>query len=416
MIINTDSILLSQSITPKEPVRTSLGLRTFAFLLILFFIPVENILSETFIGLQEDLVEDIQEYYRSDRLDHLCRIMMYFGSSWIIVVIAPVLYHIWDCRTTLKSIVIMCMSAYFNSLLCLIQGEPRPFWVDSDIQAIRCDTGYGNPSKETMIGVTVFTIILIEFFHSFSIWIRVIAYSFVFMIQILLGLSAVYLGTQFPHQVLMSCVFAFVYLTSCFAFDKRLSELILKSGFSYSENRLYIIYWIIGNVCLLIIILTVFDIISISVNGEINLKWYKEASVTFIQTDCNVEYGLGYESLYASAFMFYATGIVIGSILSSKYLGDLWWATNYWKRVIRAAVSLGYSIGVVVLFRKIYIELIPTFDVTTKYIFHYVLPCFMSSFGYSGVFPYLFNKLNLVVPINSEVREFTQELVRNSII
>lgn len=279
MIINSTSVLSSNS--TKKPVKTWLVFRTVAFLMLLFIIPVENILSETIIHSQEDLVESIQDNYRTDDRDEFFKFMRYFGSDWVIIGASPLLFHIGDCRYTLKAILIICMSAYLNSVTALWQKEPRPFWLDSDIYPVICDLGYGNPSKETMIGVTFCATILIEFFHSFSIWIRVVAYSFVIMLQGLLGFSAIYLGVQFPHQVIMSCVISFVYLTACFAFDERLSEFVLKSGFSYSQNRFYIIYWIIGTVILLLIATVVFDFIALAPDDEMNLKWLKEAGVIF---------------------------------------------------------------------------------------------------------------------------------------
>lgn len=277
MIINSASVI--STISHKKPVRTWLVFRTVAFLMLLFIIPVENILSETIIDSQEELVESIQDHSRNEIRDDFFKFMRYFGSDWVIIGASPVLFHIGDCRDTLKTILIICMSAYLNCVLALWQREPRPFWTKSEIDPVICDVGFGNPSKETMIGVTFFATILIEFFHSFNIWIRTVAYSFVILLQGLLGYSAIYLGVQFPHQVIMSCVIAFVYLTACFAFDERLSELVLKSGFSYADNRFYIIYWIIGTVILLLIATLIFNFITLAPDDEMNLKWLKEAGV-----------------------------------------------------------------------------------------------------------------------------------------
>jgi len=277
MIINSNSVL--STVSPKKPVRTWLVFRTVAFLMLLFIIPAENILSQTIIDSQEGLVESIQDHYRNDSRDKFFKFMRLFGSYWVIIGASPLLLHIGDCRDTLKTILIICMSAYLNSVIALSQREPRPFWVDVHIDPVICELGFGSPSKETMIGVTFFATILIEYFHSFNIWIRIVAYSFVIILQGLLGYSAIYLGVQFPHQVIMSCIIVFVYLTACFAFDERLTELVLKSGFSYSENRFYIIYWIIGTVILLFIAMIIFNFVTLAPDNEMNLKWLKEAGV-----------------------------------------------------------------------------------------------------------------------------------------
>jgi hypothetical protein len=247
--------------------------------MLLFIIPVENILSETIIDSQKELVESIQDHLRNDTRDKLFKFMRFFGSNWVIIGASPLLFNIGDCRDTLKTILIICMSAYLNSVLALWQKEPRPFWVDSDIDPVICALGYGNPSSETMIGVTFCATISIEFFHSLNIWIRIVVYSSLILLQILIGFSGVYLGVQFPHQTLMSCVIIFVYLTACFAFDERLSEFVLKSGFSYAENRFYIIYWIIGTVILLLLSTIIFNFVTLAPDNEIDLKWINEAAV-----------------------------------------------------------------------------------------------------------------------------------------
>jgi hypothetical protein len=70
----------------------------------------------------------------------------------------------------------------------------------------------------------------------------------------------------------------------------------------------------------------------------------------------------------------------------------------------------------VLLFGNLHIDQVPVYDVTTAYSFHYALPFLLISFSISCGFPYLFSKIRLVVPIEIEVQDFNQELVRQVIL
>jgi membrane-associated phospholipid phosphatase len=265
------------SLNPSKLVHTSIIIRTLAFLLIIFCIPLESIVSNELIDWQEDWVLDLQKDYRSDSLDSFAQGMMFLGDHWVILLISPFIFHFIDTRLSLKAILFFCYSVYLQSMAALLTREPRPFWVKEEISGINCERGFGSPSKETMLGISVYTVLCIEYFHSFKLWVRVIVYSSVIVLQIVLGASAIYLGAHFPHQVLMSAIYAIIYLTTCFAFDKQFTKIVLRSGFSYHKNRMSIVYWFIATVVMLLTAVTIFDIIAFS--NPMNLKWLREASV-----------------------------------------------------------------------------------------------------------------------------------------
>ena len=266
------------TIGPRKIVHTSLVIRTLALILLVFCIPLEAILSNQFISWQTDFIENLQDYLRSDTMDDFSSVVMFFGDHRIILILSPFIFHFFDARVSLKMILIFCYSAYLYSIVSLLSKEPRPFWVSSSIQGIVCEGEFGNPSKQTMVGISVFTVTMIELFHSSKLWVRIIAYSLIAVLQMLVGFFSIYLGAHFPHQILMSCIYAIIYLTSVFAFDKSITKYVYQSGFSYHKNRMNIIYWLIATLVMFLVVITIFDVITIG--NETPLKWLKYARVT----------------------------------------------------------------------------------------------------------------------------------------
>lgn len=266
------------TIGPRKIVHTSLVIRTLALILLVFCIPLETILSNQFISWQTDFIENLQDYLRSDTMDDFSSVVMFFGDHRIILILSPFIFHFFDARVSLKMILIFCYSAYLYSIVSLLSKEPRPFWVSSSIQGIVCEGEFGNPSKQTMVGISVFTVTMIELFHSSKLWVRIIAYSLIAVLQMLVGFFSIYLGAHFPHQILMSCIYAIIYLTSVFAFDKSITKYVYQSGFSYHKNRMNIIYWLIATLVMFLVVITIFDVITIG--NETPLKWLKYARVT----------------------------------------------------------------------------------------------------------------------------------------
>lgn len=267
------------TIGPRKLVRTSLVIRTLALILLVFCIPLEAILKNQIVSWQIDWVKDMQDYFRNDFMDYFTKVMMYSGSDKIILILSPFVFHFFDARVSLKMVLIFSYSAYLYSVVSLLTKEPRPFWVSSGIQGIVCEGEYGNPSRQTMVGISIFTVSLIELFHTSKLWVRVVAYSLVVILQVMVGFSSVYLGAHFPHQVLMSCVYAVIYLTAVFAFDKSITKYVFMSGFSYHKNRMSIIYWFVGTIVLFLVVVTIFDVITIG--DDTPLRWIKYARVGF---------------------------------------------------------------------------------------------------------------------------------------
>jgi len=336
-------------ITEDQLVTVPLLVKGLALLVLVLVLPLELILRGTIEDVGERIVLHIQKS-RTESSDNFFRYLSYIANNVFLLAVAPALYHIYDPRRAIRLILIWCFSMYLGSLISLIYGEPRPYWSDKDIKGISCDNGFGLPSPECMLGTVVYGSLSVEFFQKKDKWIKTIVYSCTYIILGTLGYGGIYMGEHYPHQVFISYCYGYVFIIICFAFDKKIMNLTMKSCFRYKANKKYSVYWYIGTLFLLLGAIAIYD--EITLTSNIDIRWISNAS-----KDCNLKNDVGGStSFYRSAWIFYNFGLVAGSMHLSKKLTMFWWLTDYWRRWVRFAISVGFSLGVYYLFGNSYLS------------------------------------------------------------
>ena len=259
--------MLNRSIQSEPVVEENTKVLTFqvikviAGILLVFFIPLEYLISDSLnhiekkslIHMQEDRIHSAVVFFKT---------LTYIGNHVFLIVVFPTLYHFYDSRKAIKITMVVCIAMYLNSFLALIYIEPRPFWVTSDITGEICESGFGNPVQEIML-VTILSVytsyVLVK--HR-SLLEQIIAYTVCVSIITLYFTSAMYLGENFPHQCIVTICFAFIYLTSAFALDKYITNLSFKCCFDYTKNRKNSVYCFIATMALLLAIISVNSLIT----------------------------------------------------------------------------------------------------------------------------------------------------------
>lgn len=193
------------------------------------------------------------------------------------MVVNSALYHLIDARVGLKMCLVINYGVYIRCIICLMEKEPRPYWIDSDIRGIGCANGYASPSRETMLCSIMIYTVAVYAFRKVPLVVAALGYFLTAVVVFFVGLGEMYTGSHFPHQVFMSYCFTFIYLTICLAFDQSLLNHVHNTAFNYSKNRVGIIYWFLISVLLLLIAITTLDIIVL--HKKINIKWLEKASV-----------------------------------------------------------------------------------------------------------------------------------------
>lgn len=172
-----------------------------------------------------------------------------------------------------------------------------------------------------MTATILYTTLIIEFLHKREDYSKYVAYTLTLVILWLLGFGRLYLGENYPHQILLGLCYGFIYVTLCFAFDKKLLKLSVKSCFNWEKNRKNLVYWFGVTIFLLLGVVATFDVITLA--RTTNISWKLHAL-----NHCNKNYSVGgAASFYQSSWIFYNLGLVAGCMNSSRYLTLFWWHT-----------------------------------------------------------------------------------------
>ena len=390
-------------------VKVSFLRKGIAVVLILFLIPADYILKNAVLGVSNDFIIQIQRL-RSNSLDDFFTFINYVGSNLTLVIIPPAIYNLYDVRRAVKQIFVNCFGMYVYSIIALLTKEPRPYWVDSNIKGISCEDGYASPFLELFLAAVLYSSYSIEIFHSKENKYKATAYTITAIFVILIAFGGIYLGLNYPHQIFVTYCYTYVYVTIIFDLDEEIMKISMLSCFNYKVNRKYMIHWFIATLFLLTGVVSVYVIITLDDN--VSISWIKNA-----YKDCNRNQNIGGgPNFQKSGWIFYNLGMVDGCMLCSKHLSMTWWNTPYWKRLVRSTISIGLSLGIFFLFRKLYLEIIPAANNTTEYTFQIAIPYFFMAYCVFGLLPIGFSRINLALdlkPIHGESSESSSELINN---
>lgn len=390
------SLVQDSSKIEDRKVLTFQVIKVIAGILLVFFIPLEYLISNSLNDLEKHALIRIQDD-RTDTGINFFKILDYFGNHVFLIVIFPALYHFYDARKAMKIIIVVCISMYMHSFLALLYMEPRPFWYSSSIKGEICTSGFGLPSLEILLVTVLFIYTAAELFRNRGPIESTIAYSLCVALISLYVTAALYLGEHFPHQCVVTICFAFIYLTGAFSLDKYISNMALKTCFGYNENRKNSIYMLLAVLALFCSIIAMNNLIT-NIKG-ISIYWIKHAL-----KHCDNDYQVnGSDSFYISAWIFYMQGAVFGCMFTAKRLSMFWWMTPYYKRFIRSVIACGISYGVFTLFGL--------FDFSadaSTFSINYVLPLLIMGFVTHGIMPLVFAKVHLALSITPDVDDETE--------
>jgi membrane-associated phospholipid phosphatase len=127
----------------------------------------------------------------------------FLGSEYFFLILLPALYWCVEAGVGLRVGVILLLStSVIDSLKMALHG-PRPYWISTDVIAYASETSFGVPSGHAQIAVGVWGMIAARLRKWWG-WLIAV------LIILLIGISRMYLGVHFPHDVILGWVIGII--------------------------------------------------------------------------------------------------------------------------------------------------------------------------------------------------------------
>lgn len=120
----------------------------------------------------------------------------FLGTEDFFMLVLPVLFWCVDVRLGIQVGFILLVSATTNDALKMTFQGPRPYWYSQSIRAYAAETSFGVPSGHAQTAASVWGMVAAGLKRA---WAWIVAG----LLILLIGLSRLYLGVHFPHDVLL---------------------------------------------------------------------------------------------------------------------------------------------------------------------------------------------------------------------
>lgn len=154
-------------------------------------------------------------------LTPIMKFFSYLGIEEFYLILLPAVFWCWDAALGLRLGIGLITSSLLNSLLKLVFHMPRPYWIDPRVQALSGETSFGAPSGHAQNAVVVWSTIAR---HIKTTWGWVLAAILILCI----GLSRIYLGVHFPHDVFVGWLIGALFLWALVAIERHWLPVVLR--------------------------------------------------------------------------------------------------------------------------------------------------------------------------------------------
>lgn len=135
------------------------------------------------------------------------------GTEQFYLFVAPALVWCLDPALGLRAGLALMMSGMLNYIVKMTLASPRPYWYDARVQPWSSETTFGVPSGHAEHAVVVWGVLAAGVRRG---WVWAVAIILMFLI----GLSRLYLGMHFPHDVLAGWLLGALNLWAILRFER----------------------------------------------------------------------------------------------------------------------------------------------------------------------------------------------------
>ena len=129
-------------------------------------------------------------------LEPLMEFFTFLGYEDFFFIVLPLVYWSIDAGLGLRIAFILSTSNYLNAIVKMLFATPRPYWVSAEVEPYSMESTFGTPSGHAQNAVAIWGIMAAWLKRP---WAWVVALTLAFLI----GLSRLYLGVHFPHDILV---------------------------------------------------------------------------------------------------------------------------------------------------------------------------------------------------------------------
>ena len=119
----------------------------------------------------------------------------FLGSELFFLLVMPALYWCIDPVFGFRAGMMLVISGGLNSILKMFLHTPRPYWVDSRVQALSSETSFGLPSGHSQNSAAIWGMVANGTHKRSAMFIAILVVFFI-------GFSRIFLGVHFLHDVL----------------------------------------------------------------------------------------------------------------------------------------------------------------------------------------------------------------------
>ncbi len=120
----------------------------------------------------------------------------FLGNEYFFLFLLPALYWSVDTAIGLRVGFILLLSTSVNDAFKLALHGPRPYWYDTNVIGYANETSFGVPSGHSQNSAAIWGM-MATMIRKWWAWLIAI------LVVVIIGISRMYLGVHFPHDVLL---------------------------------------------------------------------------------------------------------------------------------------------------------------------------------------------------------------------
>ena len=138
------------------------------------------------------------------------------GNEEFYILIMPLLFWCVNSLMGIRAGIMLILSGGIKDFLKIIIHTPRPYWIDTRVKAFTLESSFGMPSGHSMDAASIWGSIAASIKRRWATWLAV-------LLIFLIGLSRIYLGVHFLHDVLSGWLVGGLLLWGYLSIEKELA-------------------------------------------------------------------------------------------------------------------------------------------------------------------------------------------------